>query len=539
MRFYSCTRTMTCLKTVVFILLCFLSPKVHAQKEAHHWFFGSGCGLNFSSGAPVAETGSPIMGAEGNAVISHPVTGDLLFYTDGTIVYDATHTPMPNGMGLMGHTSTTQSSLILLQPGSDHIYYIFTQDCLENNGAAGCRYSIVDMTLHGGHGDITTKNVLLYAPSSEHLCATRHANCTDWWVMSKEYDNNTYRNYLLTATGLSSPVLSTIGSNLGIGSRGQSKFSPNGKWYGCAMNIIAQLFRFDNSTGQISDPILMLGPSSLPGGVHGLGFSGDNSKLYLVRGGGDDLYQYDLSSGDSTLILTSEQYIGYAGNYSQLQLAPDGKIYAAGYGSNFISVINYPNVAGTGCGFNFLTVPIPGLCLSGLCNFPDCLMNQTGECQDLQVTLASVIDSCVYGNGSTAWVQAGNWPGPYTFSWAPSGSTNDTVFNLFPGTHVVTVTGWLGKTVSASIDVPFPEDVCGILIPNIISPNGDGINDLFRITGLSAGSAMHIFNRWGNEIFSTENYLNNWSAEVDGIYYYVLKTPRNRTFSGFVQVSGH
>lgn len=63
-------------------------------------------------------------------------------------------------------------------------------------------------------------------------------------------------------------------------------------------------------------------------------------------------------------------------------------------------------------------------------------------------------------------------------------------------------------------------------IPNIFTPNNDGKNDVFKITGLEsyAGSQLIVFNRWGNEVYRSDNYLNNWdgSGLAEGTYYYIL-----------------
>jgi gliding motility-associated-like protein/uncharacterized repeat protein (TIGR01451 family) len=63
-------------------------------------------------------------------------------------------------------------------------------------------------------------------------------------------------------------------------------------------------------------------------------------------------------------------------------------------------------------------------------------------------------------------------------------------------------------------------------IPNIITPNNDGKNDVFKIVGLESypGSQLIIFNRWGNEVYRTDNYLNNWdgSGLAEATYFYLL-----------------
>ncbi|WP_010603301.1 T9SS type B sorting domain-containing protein, partial [Pedobacter agri] len=72
------------------------------------------------------------------------------------------------------------------------------------------------------------------------------------------------------------------------------------------------------------------------------------------------------------------------------------------------------------------------------------------------------------------------------------------------------------------------KEILGFKIPNVITPDGDGKNDTFRIQGLSAypENSMVIFNRWGNEVFHSDGaYQNNWTGEGlnAGTYYYLLK----------------
>ncbi|PSL48796.1 putative repeat protein (TIGR01451 family)/gliding motility-associated-like protein [Chitinophaga niastensis] len=66
-----------------------------------------------------------------------------------------------------------------------------------------------------------------------------------------------------------------------------------------------------------------------------------------------------------------------------------------------------------------------------------------------------------------------------------------------------------------------------IFIPNVITPNGDGKNDKFVVPGISQhpNSSLFIYNRWGNQVYQSKNYQNEWdgSGLSEGTYYYVLK----------------
>ncbi|MBB5437352.1 gliding motility-associated-like protein/uncharacterized repeat protein (TIGR01451 family), partial [Pedobacter sp. AK017] len=64
-------------------------------------------------------------------------------------------------------------------------------------------------------------------------------------------------------------------------------------------------------------------------------------------------------------------------------------------------------------------------------------------------------------------------------------------------------------------------------IPNTFTPNGDGKNDTFLITGLENydGVSLFVYNRWGDEVYKNNNYKNEWDGNGlnDGTYFYVLK----------------
>ncbi|MBN2638646.1 MAG: gliding motility-associated C-terminal domain-containing protein [Bacteroidales bacterium] len=73
-----------------------------------------------------------------------------------------------------------------------------------------------------------------------------------------------------------------------------------------------------------------------------------------------------------------------------------------------------------------------------------------------------------------------------------------------------------------------------LFIPNVITPNGDGINDYFVISEKGSNkpvntyfqsSELIVFNRWGRKILDSKNYQNDWGGGnlPDGTYYYVLK----------------
>jgi len=75
------------------------------------------------------------------------------------------------------------------------------------------------------------------------------------------------------------------------------------------------------------------------------------------------------------------------------------------------------------------------------------------------------------------------------------------------------------------------KNILGLNIPNVFTPNGDGMNDTFTIVGLSAytENEILIFNRWGNSVFQEKNYHNEWTGPglSEGTYFYILKVKSN------------
>ena len=63
---------------------------VYAQNEGNIWYFGTNAGLDFNSGSPVMLSDGMLDTFEGCATISDN-NGDLLFYTDGMLVYNKNH----------------------------------------------------------------------------------------------------------------------------------------------------------------------------------------------------------------------------------------------------------------------------------------------------------------------------------------------------------------------------------------------------------------------------------------------------------------
>lgn len=340
------------------VTLLLASHTSFAQGEAANWYFGKNAGITFKAGKAHALTNGRLMTEEGSATISD-AQGNLLFSTDGITVWNRNNRVMPNGNGLMGMKSSTQSALILPKPGADSTYYIFTTDIQAQGN--GLRYNVVDLTKEKGLGDIVSKNIFMIAPSTEKLTAVRHQNGRDWWVIAHRWNSDAYISYLVSDEGVSvQPVISNVGSVHGGMNRkaiGYLVPSPDGRRLAAALfddNGSFELLWFNRATGIISDPIVLQGYEE----AYGVAFSPDGSKLYgTTNGKGGNkaqIIQFDVAGGSAQEIKASSEVIAQSGSprIGAMQLGPDGRIYVARKDNVHLGVISFPNAKGKACTYN-------------------------------------------------------------------------------------------------------------------------------------------------------------------------------------------
>ncbi|MHC0442859.1 T9SS type B sorting domain-containing protein [Flavobacterium sp. 3-210] len=364
------------------VLFLFCSLNCFAQGEANFWYFGLKAGLDFNSGAPIVKTDGQLQTFEGNATISD-ASGKLLFYTDGITIYNKNHTVMLNGTGLWGDPSTTQSATIVPKPGSTTEFYVFTIDAEAK--PHGLSYSIVDMSLAGGLGAVTTRNVFVKASMCEKISVVKNADKTGFWVLTHLWNTNTFEARLLTAAGLSGPVTTNIGDIVtstnfitpGVqnveNSLGYMKFSPDGtKVAACNYGDQAtnqgslQLFDFNNVTGTLSNAKTLM---SNQYGLYGLEFSPNGKVLYATLNKFGKLYQFDLTAPNIAASRVTLLDSPTKQRIAALQLAPDKKIYIATFTDPFLGIINNPNELGAAANLNINGLDLGTISYGGLPTF--------------------------------------------------------------------------------------------------------------------------------------------------------------------------
>lgn len=132
-----------------------------------------------------------------------------------------------------------------------------------------------------------------------------------------------------------------------------------------------------------------------------------------------------------------------------------------------------------------------------------------------------------------------------TYEW-DHGSTDSVIYVSDSGLYKVVVT--VGEcSDSGSVNVQLKR--CKIWVPNIFTPNGDGINDYFEVVNFEEADRLHIkiYNRWGRKVYEDDNYQNNWNGTIKGdgravaagVYYYVIfaEGADHDTYNGFITLT--
>jgi WD40 repeat protein len=350
-----------------FMAFCFCSAQ--AQKEINNWCFPSNAGLDFNGGIPVfTNCNMSTSYQEGCSSISD-LNGNLLFYTDGTVIRDKNHAIMPNGSGLLGSYTTSEGALIVQEPGSTNIFYVFTLDM--QNGPNGLHYSIVDMSLQGGLGDVTVLNTQLSPGTTftEKMIGIHHSNNNDVWLVVHESFTNAFYCYLITSSGVNPvPVVTNAGqvyvSNDDVGTMHCTLDGTRiaAAYWGGLTGY--EIFDFDKSSGTLSNPLYLTDPSY--SFAYSVCFSPDGRYLYGGCYNTNLLYQFDLQQAMPTGVLVANT----PASVGDMQLGPDSNIYLVLTNLGYVSAIYDPDSAAPACNYVQNAINMNGMvCSIGITNY--------------------------------------------------------------------------------------------------------------------------------------------------------------------------
>ncbi|MBI2794728.1 MAG: hypothetical protein HYX66_08795 [Ignavibacteria bacterium] len=376
------------MRRVTLIVLFFSATVVQvvAQREYDTWYFGIRAGIQFGSGVPVGILG-PINTEEGTSVWCDPLSGAPILSTDGSIVYDGTGSVLNNGTGLRGGFSSTNSALIVPDPGNSDRYYIFCAGDLSRSGIPDSVFTVNIVDMSGpGIGTVVSKNNILAYGTAEKIAGTVHCNGESWWVVAHDTATPRFYVFLVTASSIQGPTIYDVGEQYtkspgkpgGYYGMGSLKFSASGRLLAMASpsGQMCEIFDFDIFSGVISNP-RRVDSADL---FYGLSFSPNERFLYSVcwNASADiqsPIYQYDLLNSFSKYRVGSLSVKKDRDN-GGIQRGPDGKIYLVN-GEN-MRAIDSPNLAGSACAFGRRIPLLAGTSSAiGLPTIMDCVLDNS------------------------------------------------------------------------------------------------------------------------------------------------------------------
>ena len=325
-------------------LFCFLQglivfPALAQDLTRQNWYFGSSqsaINFNISDNNPTLITDqNPAIGRGGTAVATNQNSGDLLFYTDGTQIFDARHNVMANGNGLNGNSNFNQAAAISPRPGpgNESQYYVFS-----NNGAIF--YHLVDMSQSGNAsapepdlGAVMSKNLSdpdIPATTEAMLVFKSGGSPYRYWLLVQEAGTDNI--HLLEILGsdivprdiLALPVTIAAAHFAGHAGSGRIAIAPQNS----GTNI--QIISF-NAGGTLSydRELLNSGFNDSAGqSVYDMEWSPDGTKMFISRYGDAGqpgmLYRYDLGLAGAGPDQVNPQSLYRSFG---LQIGPDGALY--------------------------------------------------------------------------------------------------------------------------------------------------------------------------------------------------------------------
>jgi hypothetical protein len=303
--------------------------------------------------------------------------GNILMSSNGVFIADANGDTMLNGTGLNPGWGVNNcpdglcmsyANLFLPMPGDTSKYILFHQSAEINSpvglDALEIYYSVIDLSLNGGLGQVISKNnIALSGVFSWGYAACKHANGRDWWIVAMNDVADGFHTFLVTPD-----TLQYIGHQAFnvqkylYGFAGQPLFSPDGTKFAYGgsygingMNYLSSiaLFNFDRCSGVFSlDTVIDFSDSYIS---FASAFSPNSQYLYFASS--EHLYQYDTNTGGllpHQLVATNDIFASpnppFYTNFYLMYLAANGKIYiSSGSSVKHLHEMNYPDSAGLAC----------------------------------------------------------------------------------------------------------------------------------------------------------------------------------------------
>jgi len=519
-----------------------------SQDEWNNWYFGEHAGITFNSGAPVALTNcSPLFMTQMSDVTVSDSLGNLLFYAENEFsssVFNRNHGIMPNGNLTNTFFHLTRQPFFSVQKlTDDSIYYLFSIIDSASNFSIGLAYSIIDMRLDGGLGDIVPGQKSLPVPGGGHasmvVTGTRHHNNKDVWIVVRNRnDSFRYLSYLVSSSGIN--TIPEISQSLCFAdsSNGESinsiKISPDGTKLISLYDTAAEYCSFNSNTGIITPLFKIQFTPKQNFEYCNAEFSIDNKYVYVtvydmttIPNNYTKLLQYDASKTDSVgfknseVLISSRPIISVIDKYTGLQRGPDHKIYCPAWNKDSLNVINNPSMYGLACNFQ----------RDALCLLPGNITNE-GLPQFLEKYYVYIHHSAILCATDSIHFTSSIWPVADSIHWDfgdPASGPNN-YSNLPNPSHLFTSSGSHTvelfvrhidkRTDTAYVTITIPPGVMVNLGVDRVTCEGDSVL-------LDAGACNGCSYVWDNLTTNQMNIANTQTywAKISGDYRVTVSNP--------------
>jgi gliding motility-associated-like protein len=530
----------------VAVLLVFAAP---VQAQLMRWTVRGVDGVRLMDLSTPVPTVGPLIpgfgpGGEEDVNIMTDAAGNLLFCTavssTGEIqVRNANLAPMPNGSGLLGHSSSLQSAICPIPCHPDRYYYIH----LLTGPAGDLYYSTIDMALNGGLGDVVLKNQPIGSGFTEGLAISHQLPNGCRWLFSSVRNGQAYDvvRCLISQTGIGPPtVIASVSPNGPVYNFNEIELSADNTRLAMSMYTTAPsepdivMWDLDLPSGTLSNQ-QSFGVSSDP--IIGIQFSPLGQYIYFVGNGVIDAMDFGrVNVGTGAVDIIDPNMGRYL---TMTELAGNGRIYVAmNYNYTTMAEVDFPDapsVAAIGYDHNAVFIS-PSGCRPPLPNAIE------GEPPGSTTTPGYIAFTALPVGGCDTYQFVDSTCLATWWEWDlgdGNTSTSNSPQHTYAsgGNYTITLiaTGANGcsDTTVATITVSARTWSGGWFVPNVFTPNGDGINDVFLAVGpAECGVPMlSILNRWGELLFEAPA-TKAWDGRYhggpvpDGTYVYVLKGDR-------------
>lgn len=171
------------------------------------------------------------------------------------------------------------------------------------------------------------------------------------------------------------------------------------------------------------------------------------------------------------------------------------------------------------------------------------------SCRDFEANsvIEKVFPECNNGDGEIIFLNTIGGVAPYQYELKGVQTQTGAFFDLDTGIYAVQITDARGCKDTLSVELLYEELSESIKPFNAFTPNGDGLNDRWQITGIERykSAEVRVFNRWGQQVYVNSLYsnsdgwdgTNNGAKLSSGTYFYVITAFNNcveSSLSGFV-----